>query len=125
MLNFKFELYKIDREIKRSGIEVKAFRPVKNTYGEKTENYVSLSSVRGVYHENTSYVEEKSAEATRYRRTKEPMFLTTKTHLASLELQVDDVLEMQGKKFRIIKIQDIQEKGQIFDISLGVDDIGN
>ena len=124
MLNFKFELYKINIEIERSGIKVEFYRPVKNEYKEKTDEVSLLCSLSGVYHEQNSYIKIEGQETTQYRNVKSPMFLTTQTHMPSESLEVGDVFKINGRNFNVIKVQDIQEKGLIFDISLEVEDIG-
>lgn len=125
MINFDFEVYKLSREIKRSGTEVEFLRPGKNNYGEKDfANLVSLSHSKGLYHEQNSYIELRTGDTTQYRPTKKPMMLFLAKDISPLRLEVEDVCRLNGKDFRVVKIQDIYEKGLIFDISLEVLDIG-
>lgn len=125
MINFDFEVYKLSREIQRSGTEVEFLRPGKNNYEEKDfANLVSLSHSKGLYHEQNSYIELRTGDTTQYRPTKKPMMLFLAKDISPLQLEVEDVCRLNGKDFRVVKIQDIYEKGLIFDISLEVLDIG-
>lgn len=127
MINFTFEVYKLSREIQRSGTEVEFLRPAKNDYGEKDFSSLtplSLSSIKGLYHEQNSYIELRSGDTTQYRPTKKPMMLFLAKDISPLQLEVEDVCRLNSKDFRVVKIQDIYEKGLIFDISLEVLDIG-
>jgi hypothetical protein len=126
-VNKDFELYKLRREIKRSGIGCKFYRPVKNDYDELEQDFcVSLSDVQffGLYHEVNSHVELKTDTMTQWRTVKVPAFLIPWEDVQSLELRTNDIAEINGKKFIITKVGNIQEWNLIADIYLEVQDIG-
>lgn len=50
-LNFKMELYKVKREIKRSGTEHTFYRDALNDFGEPTGELEEVLTVKGLYHE--------------------------------------------------------------------------
>lgn len=58
MVNRKFELYKIKREIKRNGIPFVYWRFPKNQFGEvdTEKDPVYLCTVKGMYHEFTAHM---------------------------------------------------------------------
>lgn len=127
MVNKRFELYKIRREIKHSGVECKFYRPSKNDYNELEQNScVSLSNVHffGLYHEVNNHVELKTNTMTQWRTVKVPAFLILWEDIQSLELRTNDIAEINGEKFIITKVNNIQEWNLIADIYLEVQDIG-
>ena len=125
MINTKFEVYKIQREIKRSGIEIEFFRPSKNDYEEKDYSVLTaIGSLKGLYHEVISKISLESGETTQYRTVKEPAFLTLWKDVAPLELRTGDVAQINGKEFLVIKVENIQEWNLIADVHMEVQDIG-
>ena len=128
MVNKDFELYKIRREISHSGVSCKFYRPQKNTYGELDQNnLVSLSIVQegqtidtffGLYHEVNSHVELRTETTTQYRTLKVPAFLIPWGDIEALQLRTNDFAEINGKKFIVTKVGNIQEWNIIADIYL-------
>lgn len=126
-VNKSFELYKLRREIKRSGIGCTFYRPEKNDYDEIDQNnLVCLSKVQifGLYHEVNSHVELRTDTMTQWRTTKVPAFLVPWEDVQSLELRTNDIAEINGEKFIITKVGNIQEWNLIADIYLEVQDVG-
>jgi hypothetical protein len=125
-VNKAFELYKLRREIKRSGIGCKFYRPQKNDYDELDDkNSISLSNVIfGLYHEVNSHVELTVDAMTQWRTTKVPAFLVPWEDIQSLELRTNDIAEINGKRFIITKVGNIQEWNLIADIYLEEEDVG-
>ena len=128
MINKNFEEYKVRREINRSGVSCKFYRPQENTYGELDQNNsVSLSIVQegqkidtffGLYHEVNSHVKLETGTTTQYRTLKVPAFLIPYKDIQGLELRTNDLAEINGKKFVITKVGNIQEWNLIADIYL-------
>ena len=82
MVNRKFEVYKVKREIKQSGITFAFWRFPKNAFGEvdtdKEPEY--LCTVRGIYHEFTAHMTDTvvlltSSETAIVRNKKTPQCL--------------------------------------------------
>lgn len=125
-VNKDFELYKLRREIKRSGIGCKFYRPTTNDYNELNhENCICLSNdIFGLYHEVNSHVGLSVDTMTQWRTTKVPAFLVPWEDIQSLELRTNDIAEINGNKFIITKVGNIQEWNLIADIYLEVEDVG-
>lgn len=124
MINNKFEVYKLVREIKRSGIEVEFKRHGLNEFKEPDGTQVDVGSVRGIYHEQNSSIQIVTGETTQIRNKKIPMFLCTFESVDKLSLDVGDYFILNGKTFKVTGTTNIQEWNIITDISLEVVDDG-
>lgn len=124
MVNTKFEAYKINRELKRSGIEYKFKRCKKNDFGEPVGEPEIVGSLRGIYHEQNSSVSVVTGDTTQTRTKKIPTILCLYEDAASLVLQVGDVVLFNGKLYEVTGVTNIQEWNIIADISLEVVDNG-
>ena len=126
-VNKDFELYKIRREIQRSGTACKFYRPKSNDYDElNLSDLVCLSEVQifGLYHEVNSHIQLTTETTTQWRSVKVPAFLIPWEDIQSLELRTNDIAEINGKHFIITKVGNIQEWNLIAEIYLEVQDIG-
>lgn len=124
MVNTKFEAYKINRELKRSGIEYEFKRCKKNDFGEPTGEPVVVGKLRGIYHEQNSFVSVVTGETTQTRTKKIPTILCLYEDTASLILQVGDMVSFNDKLYKVTGVTNIQEWNIIADISLEVVDNG-
>lgn len=124
MINTRFEAYKIKRELKRSGIDYEFKRTEKNDFGEPTDELKVVGKFRGLYHEQNSTIQITAGDTTRTRTKKVPMILCLYEDTASLILQVDDIVKINAKTFKVTGITNIQEWNLISDISLEVVDSG-
>ena len=122
MINKKFEAYKIERELKRSGIEYEFKRAQLNEFKEPTDVLVSVGVLRGIYHEQNGRVEISTGDTTQIRTKKMPMILCLYNDVASLALNVGDIVMINGKKFKVTGVVNIQEWNIIADVSLEVVD---
>lgn len=124
MVNKKFEAYKIRRELKRSGVDYEFKRNGKNEFGEPTNESSVIGSLKGLYHEQNSSIQITTGDTAKIRTKKVPMILCLYDDTASLALQVDDVVIMNEKTFKVTGVTNIQEWNLISDISLEVVDSG-
>lgn len=125
MINKKFEAYKIERELKRSGIDYEFKRFSLNEFGEPSEpsnDSVTVGIIKGLYHEQNSNIQITTGDTTQVRTKKIPMILCLYDDTASLALQVGDLLEINKKQFKVTGVTNIQEWNIISDISLEVVD---
>ena len=122
MINKKFEAYKIERELKRSGIDYEFKRFSLNEFGEPDNDSVTVGIIKGLYHEQNSNIQITTGDTTQVRTKKIPMILCLYDDTASLALQAGDLLEINKKQFRVTGVTNIQEWNIISDISLEVVD---
>ena len=122
MINKQFEAYKVNREIKRSGIEYEFKRPGANDFGEPVGEPIVVGTVRGLSHEQNSDIQVTTGDTTQVRTKKIPMILCLYEDAASLVLQVGDELKINNKTLKVTGVANIQEWNIIADISLEVVD---
>lgn len=117
MINTKFEAYKIQREINRSGYKITFQRNLKNEFNEDEDRPITIGSIKGLYHEDNSHVSMTMGETTLYRTKKIPMFLCLFSDVDSLKLLPGDFVFINNKKFIFTKSVNIQEWNIICDLS--------
>lgn len=70
MINTKFEAYKIQRELTRSGIDYEFKRIEKNDFGEPAGELKVVGKLRGLYHEQNSGIQITTGDTTQVRTKK-------------------------------------------------------
>ncbi len=122
MINTKFEAYKIRRELKKVGKEYTFKRAKKNAFKEPTNEDDVVIKLIGLYHEQNGNISMMTGETTQTRTKKIPTILCL--YEDAKPLKVEDIVEINSKKFKITGIVNIQEWNIITDISLEVTDNG-
>ena len=122
MINTKFEAYKVKRELKRSGIDYEFKRSGLNDFGEPNNELVTVGTIKGLYHEQNSNIQITTGDTTQVRTKKIPMILCLYDDIVSLVLRVGDLLEINGRQFKVTGVTNIQEWNIISDVSLEVID---
>lgn len=122
-VNRKFEAYKVQREIKRSGSEYVFKRNGVNEYGEPSEDEEEVAKVSGLYHEESEKVVVNNGDAVRIRTQKNPSVLCL--YDEAKKIQSGDWCMIGKKKCVVTAMIDFQEWGLIADIVMGVTEDGN
>lgn len=124
-MNKRFEAYKLNRVIKRTGTDVEFFRPIRNRYGEITDESTSVGVLRCLYHEDNGRIEvSRNGAFSTWRDMQSPYLTATIKDIMVLDLKVEDFCTIGGKQHTIGGIVDIQQWGIIGTISLEVMDDG-
>lgn len=124
MVNTKFEAYKLRRELTRSGRNFTFIREGVNKYGEPNGEPHELGTIMGIYHEQNSNILLTTGETTQIRSKKTPMVLCLYDDVDLLKLETGDYVMINGRKFNVTGVVDVQEWQIISDISLElVDDV--
>lgn len=124
MVNKDFEVYKLKRELKRSGRDYEFTRPLANKFGEPTDEQREVGILRGLYHEQNEHIAVMMSDTTQVRTKKVPSILCLYEDTASLALVIGDRVELNGKIMKVTGIVNIQEWNLIADVSLEVVDRG-
>lgn len=125
MVNKKFEVYKLSRELKRSGVEYEFKRAKKNDFGEPEDDEEDdVGIIKGIYHEQNGHVQVTVGDTTQVRTKKVPNILCLYEDIAPLKLQTGDRVSFGGKVYEVTGVVDIQNWNIIADISLEVVDNG-
>lgn len=124
MVNKTFEVYKIKRELKRSGADYEFMRPGTNDFGEPTDEDESVGALRGLYHEQNEHIAVTMSDTTQVRTKKVPSILCLYEDATSLALAIGDKVKLNGKTMKVTGVVNIQEWNLIADVSLEVVDSG-
>ena len=121
MINTKFEIYKLQRELKRNGISCVFKRYTKNEFGEPDHVHDNIvCEIKCLYHEQNSNIQITTGETTQVRTKKIPMLLCLYEDTSLL--RPGDFVILNEKKYKVTGIVNIQEWNLIGDISLEVVD---
>lgn len=123
MINTKFEVYKLNREIKRSGHSYNFYRHTINDFNERISEPTSVCIIKGIYHEEISNVQTTPVDGGLARTKKIPMILCVFDENVS-NLEMEDFVEINNKTYKVSGVNDISNWGLIADISLEVVDDG-
>lgn len=136
MLNNRFELYKVKREIKRTGKIFDFYRFKLNEFKEPTEESVKIHEIKGIYHEHTAhqldtYIFLTGQEGAVYRTKKTPQILCLTSDLKftdddgnEQELKVGDYVMFNGHLSKLTGMKDVMEWNMITDLSFEEVDYG-
>lgn len=130
MINTRFELYKLRRELKRNGKDYTFQRRKLNQFNEPTDELDDVLTIRCLYHEVSSFKTTSTGDSSTTVTEKQPMLLCAVEDVKDSGLEIGDFIEVEdsvygGKKvLRFVGIVDIQNYGIIADISLEVVDDG-
>ena len=130
MINTKFELYKLRRELKRNGKEYTFRRRELNKFNEPTGELEDVLTIRCLYHEVSSFKTTSTGDSSTTVTEKQPMLLCAVEDVKDSGLEAGDFIEVDDsvygdkKVLRFVGIVDIQNYGIIADISLEVVDDG-
>lgn len=119
MFSDKFQLHKVRRLIHTNGLVYDFVRPTKNEFGEFSDENTADAlhiSVRGMYHETSSYLSQTASDSTTIRKQVSPMILCTWENAKMLKQ--NDRLKIHDKLYTISGVKDIAESQVIADISL-------
>lgn len=131
MVNRKFELYKIKREIKYNGIPFVYWRFPRNQFGEvdKEKEPVYLCTVKGMYHEFTAHMSDTyivltGAETVTTRTKKTPQSLCEYDDILFVDadgkddsIKIDDYVYYNHRVMRVSGLQNIMEWNTLVDVS--------
>ena len=124
MINTKFEVYKIQRELNRSSIVVDFLRQETNKFKEPIGEPKKIGSILCIYHEQNGRIKISTGDTTQVRTKKVPMLLCLYSDVSQVNVQVGDQVKLNGKTFNVTGVVNIQEWNLVADISLEVVDVG-
>lgn len=118
MRNLQYELHKVEREIKTHGATYVIKRKEKDSYGEYTGMMIKVCEVKGVFHISKGFITQISVDAATVRTKGQPMLLTL--YEDTKDIQVNDIVLINGKTYKIVDKNNIQEFSIVSDLSLEV-----
>ena len=117
-MNTRFEAYKIQRELKRSGSEYDFERLGKNEFEESNAEVTKSFKIKGLYHEQNGYITVTTTDGAKSRTKKTPMILCLWEDVLNSELKIGDVVKVNGKTLKVNGVVNVQEWNIVADISL-------
>lgn len=121
VLNTKFELYKVNREIKKVGIALAFYRDNLNAYKEPVgDEPTTLGLLNCIYHETNSSVKVTTGETTQYQTKKVPMLLCSYEDIDHLGIKAGDYTKLNGKRYNVTGVVNVQEWCIVADVTMEV-----
>jgi len=132
MVNNRFVLYQVKREIKRVGTQFVFMRPTKNEFGEYSDPD-DVVTVTGLYHEHAPHMSDTYRILTgqnpaNTRTEKMPQILITYEDFVKYDdvrIKVGDFVINNGRKLVVTGVFNVQEWNMLVDISLEEVDDGS
>ena len=140
-MNNKYEVYKVKRAIRRSGIDVKFYRPLYNEYNEPIKDeYEYVLCVKCLYHEHTAhmldtYIFNTGIDSGTTRLEKSPQLLCITEDLMVKDdtihksrdyiVKVGDFVDFNGHHAIVTALKDVMEWNMICDVSFEEVDNGS
>lgn len=123
MINVKFQEQKIEMLIKKRGKDFTFTRFNKNEFGEVTKEIKTTVTFKGVFHISNkanigSYVQVFNEDATRREAGKQYAILTTFTRYKDNPVEIDDIVEVEGKKYKVMASYNIDSANYGVEVSL-------
>ena len=110
-----FQLNKVRRLINTQGRSVDVLRQGKNKFGEPNGE-AEVFSVKGVFHETTSYLSKTGTDGSTVRAKSSPMFMCLWDE--AIKLKHTDQVSMNNHTYNIGEIKNLCEANLVADISL-------
>lgn len=110
-----FQLNKVRRLIKTQGRSVVVTRQEKNKFNEPNGE-AEVFSVKGVFHETTSYLSKTGTDGSTVRAKSSPMFMCLWDD--AIKLKHTDKVSMNSHTYNIGEIKNLCEANLVADISL-------
>ena len=154
-MNTQFEANKVRQQLNRSGKVYDFFRPERNEFGEPIYSpplegcpvgrggrrgepprqaapaTPPKRGIKALYHEETGFIRVGMTDTTNVRKApqsgqkKQPMLLCLWESVVEADLKFGDYTMINGKKYTVSAVTNVQEWNIIADISLEVEDDGN
>lgn len=137
MVNERFALYQVKREIRRSGRDFDIYRDGVNEYGEPTNEPEKIYTITGLYHEHSAhmldtYVIVTGMDTTSYRTKKTPQILFRwedlffKNKLGQEDsIKLGDMVNFNGHLAKVTGVTNVMEWNLVGDISFEEVDYGS
>lgn len=119
-MNINFEIQKLKRIIAKQGTTFTFVRYDKDLYGKKLDTILELNDIKGVFHVGVSHISVIASDASKVQSKSIPYVLCLYSEKSN-KVQQGDVLEFNGKKYKVTGKTNILEKNYAFDISLEVE----
>lgn len=125
-MNNKFEAHKLEVQLKRSGRDFTILRQYRNEFGELSQDYVKVGTIKGLLHGSVSSILSTitTSDTSSSRAKPDAQFLCLADEVCMIGLKPYDIVLANCKYYRVQSLNDIEEWGIIYDVLLEVVDHG-
>jgi len=116
MLNKTFLKNKIDRQIKINGQEFTFVRYSEDEFHQVSDTETTTITLDGIFHTSNTYVNQNTADGAKYFSKPTPMILTL--YEQGNAIKTNDMVTIENNKYKVIRINNINEFNVAVDISL-------
>lgn len=110
---------KIERILMSQGQLFQFVRKQLDKYGQPTKDMIKVTTIPGLFHENTSYLSKSTDTSSTIRRKSSPMILCLLED-AKL-LQNGDILEYNGQTLELVELKNVS--GMDFAVDLSMEEV--
>lgn len=107
---------KIQRQLQLNGQDLIFIRYGIDEYKQVSDEVKESVVIRGLFHTTNSYIKNVDTEGARLVSKPQPMILAL--YEDGNKVQKDDEVEMQGHKYKVTALNDVNNFGIAIDISL-------
>lgn len=116
MLNKTFLKNKIDRQIKLNGQGFEFKRYEEDEFHQISDEPTLSIELDGIFHTSNSYINQNTADGGKTFSKQQPMILTL--YESGRDIKTNDMVIIEGKRYKVIRTNDINDFGVAIDISL-------
>lgn len=117
-LGLSFQRNKVNRLILVNGQNFVFKRQKLNDYGEPIKSEYEQIKIKGFYHESSSFVTSSGTDDSVMRTEPQPMILCTMEDGG--KLKKNDMLDFNGKTYKLVDLTNVNQLNVCIDISLEV-----
>lgn len=116
MVITNFEKHKVELHIKRYGTEFIFNRNAKNEYGEEATAKSVVCTLKGIYHEQSSYINIQTTDNSQTQQKKQQMIICLFEDCT--EVKMNDVVVLNSKELKVTDVVNLNEMNIIANICL-------
>lgn len=116
------ELYKVSREIQRHGDKADVYEVILDEYGEYKDKS-KTGNISVLFHITKGYVSQSVGDATVSRSKGQPALIMS--YDDSANINVGNIVMYNGKSYKVVDKNNVQEYNIVVDVSLEVFDDGS
>lgn len=107
-------------EVKRVGVVADFYKQKLDERNESTGDFELKESINGIFHQVKSHQQKTVSNIVTYSSRPQPAFMCVDDEYKKLSVEMNDLLKINGKDYRIVAVNNIQEMNVVYDFSLEV-----
>lgn len=107
-------------KVKRVGVVAEFYKQKLDERNESTGDFELKANINGVFHQVKTYQKKTVSNITTYSSRPQPSFMCVDDEYKKVSVDMNDLLKINGKEYRIVAVNNIQEMNVVYDFSLEV-----